>query len=89
MMKIKREAVAIKYDQMKDSAPKGEAGMAEKIIVAGKAHAIPIQEDPSLGELVGKLDINTTIPAELYEAVSEVFAFICRADRNLGAKKQI
>jgi flagellar biosynthesis protein len=33
-------------------------------------------------ELLAELNINETIPEELYEAVAEVFAFIYEADRN-------
>jgi flagellar biosynthesis protein len=39
-------------------------------------HDIPVQRDESLAELLGELDINQTIPEELYGAVAEVFAFI-------------
>ena len=91
-MKEKRiEAIALKYDQKKDFAPrvtgKGKGKIAERILQTAEEHHVPIQEDPSLVELLGKLSINDTIPAELYEAVAEVFAFIYKADKEAGKRK--
>lgn len=40
-------------------------------------------EDASLVELLAELNINETIPEELYQAVAEVFAFIYQADKNM------
>lgn len=87
-MKIekRKEAIALKYDSETSTAPKvlakGKGKTAENILQAAKDHAIPIQEDPSLTELLGKLEINQTIPEELYQAVAEVFAFIYKVDKN-------
>ncbi|WP_042348939.1 EscU/YscU/HrcU family type III secretion system export apparatus switch protein [Bacillus massiliigorillae] len=90
MIERRKEAIALKYDQEKDAAPKvigkGKGKIAENILEAAKANDIPIQEDPSLTELLGKLNINESIPAELYEAVAEVFAFIYQVDREVGKK---
>lgn len=81
------EAIALKYDQQKDVAPKviakGKGVIAEQILEAAKELNIPVQKDPSLAELLGKLDINQSIPDELYSAVAEVFAFIYQLDRNM------
>ncbi|RFU71270.1 FlhB-like flagellar biosynthesis protein [Peribacillus saganii] len=81
------EAVALSYQRDKDSAPrvaaKGKGVVAENILQTAKEHNIPIQEDPSLTELLGKLDINTAIPEELYQVVAEVFAFIYKVDKEV------
>jgi flagellar biosynthesis protein len=58
--------------------------VAENILDKAKEHNVPVQEDPSLVELLGKLDINAGIPEELFQAVAEVFAFIYRADQDAG-----
>lgn len=86
-MKYKRkEAAALTYDQLSYEPPKvsalGKGKIAEAIIEKAEAHQIPIIEDPSLVELLGKLNINETIPEELYEAVAEVFAFIYHLDQT-------
>ncbi|MFD0049289.1 EscU/YscU/HrcU family type III secretion system export apparatus switch protein [Actinomycetes bacterium NPDC127524] len=88
MTKEKRkEAIALKYDTEINSAPvivaKGKGKTAENIFEKAKEFNIPVQEDPSLVELLGKLDINTAIPEELYQAVAEVFAFIYKIDTQM------
>lgn len=86
----RKTAVALSYNEKMADAPivtaKGKGYIAEKIIAKAKEHKIPIQEDPTLVELLGKLNINEKIPEELYQAVAEVFAFIYRTDKE--AKKR-
>lgn len=88
MTKKRIGAIALKYDQEKDTSPrligKGKGKIADKIIQLARENNVPIQEDPSLTELIGKLNINEAIPAELYEAVAEIFAFIYKLDREIG-----
>lgn len=78
------QAVALSYDASKQAAPKvvakGKGNVATNIIEKAKEHNVPIQEDSSLFELLSQLQINDTIPEQLYEAVAEVFAFIYRVD---------
>ncbi|MGY3713935.1 EscU/YscU/HrcU family type III secretion system export apparatus switch protein [Sutcliffiella cohnii] len=76
----RKKAVALKYEN--SMAPfvsaKGSGIIAENIINAAKEHNIPIQEDKALVELLAQLEVNDTIPEELYEVVAEVFAFVYR-----------
>ncbi|KGX83692.1 EscU/YscU/HrcU family type III secretion system export apparatus switch protein [Pontibacillus marinus] len=85
----RREAVALNYDAEAEQAPKvvakGKGDVATNIIEKAKENAVPIQEDPTLVNLLGELDINETIPEELYQAVAEVFAFVYNIDKQ--AKK--
>ncbi|MCQ6274078.1 EscU/YscU/HrcU family type III secretion system export apparatus switch protein [Bacillus sp. V3B] len=87
----RKEAVALNYDEKQMNAPtvvaKGKGLIADKILSEAKEHHVPIQEDPSLVELLGKLNINDRIPDELYQAVAEVFAFIYRADKQASKKR--
>ncbi len=87
-LRIKRkEAVALSYDVSKDLAPKvvakGKGEVADNILEKAKEFNIPIQEDPTLVELLGQLEINEKIPEELYQAVAEIFAFIYRIDKSM------
>nr|WP_181444453.1 EscU/YscU/HrcU family type III secretion system export apparatus switch protein [Bacillus sp. 03113] len=79
-------AVALCYHQTQQTAPiitaKGKGITAENIIKKANEHQIPIHEDPSLVEILGKLNIAESIPEELYQAVAEVFAFIYRVDKS-------
>lgn len=87
----RKEAVVLSYDQEKDEAPKivakGQGIIAENIIEKAKENDIPIQEDPSLMELLTEININQTIPEELFSAVAEVFSFIYQIDRKAGRTK--
>ncbi len=74
-------AVALKYDPEKNSAPvivaKGEDYLALKIIEIAKEHDIPIMENKPLARaLYAEVDINKEIPADFYNPVAEVLAFV-------------
>ena len=85
---IRKEAVALSYDPSSNAAPKivakGKGKIAENILKKAKENNVPIQEDPSLVEILGQLNIDESIPEELYKAVSEVFAYIYQVDREHG-----
>ncbi|WP_312471388.1 FlhB-like flagellar biosynthesis protein [Neobacillus sp.] len=80
------QAVALSYETSKQMAPKvvakGKGNVANNIIEKAKKHQVPIQEDPSLVELLSQLQINEAIPEQLYDAVAEVFAFIYSVDHQ-------
>ncbi|KHF39795.1 EscU/YscU/HrcU family type III secretion system export apparatus switch protein [Halalkalibacter okhensis] len=82
----KRKAFALRYQPEIDQSPKvvgtGQGFVAEEIIAKAKEHDIPIQEDPSLVEMLATLEVNRSIPSELYEVVAEVFSFIYKIDQN-------
>ncbi len=82
----RKQAIALRYLPDKDDAPKvigkGKGYVAEELIAKAKEHQIPIQKDASLVELLGQLEINQSIPPELYEVVAEVFSFIYRIDQH-------
>ena len=85
--KIKRkEAVALKYDLELGDAPlvtaKGKGLVAENILEKAKEAGVPVQEDPTLMELLGQLDVNEMIPERLYGAVAEVFAYLYHLENS-------
>jgi flagellar biosynthesis protein len=86
---IRKQAIALQYEAEKQQAPKviakGKGLIADTILEKARENDIPIQEDRNLVELLGNLDINESIPEELYQAVAEVFAFLYRVDKE--AKK--
>lgn len=86
----RKQAVALKYQAGVMEAPKvvakGKGFVAENMLKTAKEHDIPIQEDPSLVEVLGKLDLDQQIPPELYQVVAEVLAFVYRLDKG-GAKR--
>ena len=84
----RKEAVAITYNSDRNDAPKivakGKGKIAENILARAEEFNVPVQEDASLVELLGQLDINQSIPEELYQAVAEVFAYIYKIDKEKG-----
>jgi len=84
--KKRKGAVALRYDDDRDQAPKvaakGWGEVAEKILAIAREHDIPLYEDPDLLEVLSKLDITEEIPPELYQAVAEVLSFIYRMNRE-------
>jgi flagellar biosynthesis protein len=88
----KKKAVALKYMPEEGQAPvitaKGKGFVAEAILAKAREHGVPIQEDPSLVEVLSKLDIDQEIPQELYQLVAEVLSFIYRTDRKAGIKER-
>ena len=81
------KAVALKYDNKKNKAPRviatGRGDIAEKIIEVAKAHNVPLYEDKNLAQLLEALELETEIPPELYRAVAEVLAFIYRLNGKI------
>lgn len=75
-----KKAVALLYDQQKSSAPKvvasGSSLVAEKIIATALEAGVHIKEDRDLVELLAKIPVGEEIPAELYQTIAEVLAFV-------------
>lgn len=83
----RKKAVALKYDNEKDIAPrvtaKGTGLIAEKILDLAEKEGIPIAEDPDLVTALAQLDLNYEIPPELYRAVAEILAFAYRINNKM------
>lgn len=74
-------AVALKYDNKVDSAPKivakGIDFLAIKIRDIAKDNRIPIIENPALARsLYDQIDIDREIPSEFYKAMAEIFSYV-------------
>jgi flagellar biosynthesis protein len=88
--KVRKRAVALKYDAAKDNAPrisaKGSGAVAEKIIALARKRGIPLKEDPDLVLSLMQLDWYEEIPAALYQVVAEVLAFAYRMNQKYGGE---
>jgi flagellar biosynthesis protein len=86
-----KKAVALRYSP-DQSAPvlvaKGKGAIAEQILLTAKENGVPVQEDPSLVEVLSKLDLEQEIPQELYQLVAEVLSFIYRSDNKMNKLRQ-
>ncbi len=84
------QAVALGYEPEKDQAPRvlasGSGYVGEKIIALAQANNVPIHKDPLLAEALSSLEVDTTIPPELYQVVAEVLAYVYRIREKYGEK---
>jgi flagellar biosynthetic protein FlhB len=73
-------AAAIRYDNASMQAPKliakGQDDVALKIISIARHHGIPVVPNRPLARALYKLPLDTTIPAEFFQAVAEILAFV-------------
>lgn len=74
-------ACALKYDAEKMESPqllaKGTELFAKKIIEIAREHSIPVIENPPVARAIFRMvEINSSIPPELYKAVAEILIFV-------------
>jgi flagellar biosynthesis protein len=86
-MATKRQAAAaLEYQPSTADAPRvtaqGRGDVARRIIEEAKKAGVPIREDPTLVELLMRLDLDQAIPPELYQAVAEILFFIYRLNEQ-------
>lgn len=81
-------AVALQYEKGSRDAPrvvaKGRGLVAERIVELARAQGIVIETNPVLAEALSGVELDDTIPLELYEAVAIVIGYVLR----VGAQKK-
>ncbi len=83
-------ASALKYEQDKEgSAPvivaSGLGVVAQKIVSVAQENNIPVYQDESLACLLSQLELGSPIPAELYQAIVDIYVYFLNyavADEN-------
>lgn len=82
-------AVALSYDRQRNAAPrivaKGMDFIAMRIREEATAHNVPIMPNPPLARALYKVELDTEIPPEHYQAVAEVIAFVWKLNNRLSA----
>ncbi|MBR5914338.1 MAG: EscU/YscU/HrcU family type III secretion system export apparatus switch protein [Selenomonadaceae bacterium] len=83
-----KQAVALKYEAQKDTAPrvvaKGKGHTAEHILEAAQKASVPVYQNKTLVNMLMALDIDREIPPELYKAIAEVMAYVYKMDKAKG-----
>jgi flagellar biosynthetic protein FlhB len=78
-------AVALAFDQGQAAPPrivaKGVDAMAARIREAVAEHGVPIVPSPPLARALWRLKLDTEIPAEHWQAVAEIIAYVLRLRR--------
>ncbi len=80
-------AVALEWDEIKMEAPvvtaKGADLIAKRIREIAQEHGVPIMENPPLARtLYAKVELDQSIPPNLYAAVAQVIAFVFKLKRK-------
>ena len=63
--------------------------IAEKILKVAAENQVPMCPDPTLTDLLSKLEIQEEIPPELYTLVAEILAFVYQLDKLSKKRKAI
>jgi flagellar biosynthesis protein len=88
----RRRAVALRYDEVNEAAPrvlaKGQGDIAERIIALAELHGIPLHEDKDLVRLLSVLEIDVEIPPALYRALAEVLAHLYRSNAAMATRRR-
>lgn len=86
-----QKAVALGYDEKKDDAPKvlasGKGLIAEKIIEIARDNNIPMHKDTDLVEILSLLEIDESIPIEVYSVVAKIFTYIYEQNKQKKLNK--
>jgi flagellar biosynthesis protein len=78
-------AVALEYDG--HGAPrvtaKGRGEIARKIVETAREHDVAVEQNVLLAEALSAVELEDTIPEELYRATAQVIAFVLSLRRDL------
>jgi len=78
-------AIALAYDRAKHAAPrvvaKGVDTLAARIREVAEENRIPVVSNPPLARALYRVEVDTEIPAEHYQAVAEIIAYVWRLAR--------
>jgi flagellar biosynthetic protein FlhB len=85
-------AVALVYDRAKNAAPrvvaKGVDTMAARIREVAEANKVPLVANPPLARALHRVELDTDIPAEHYQAVAEIIAYVWRLNARVRGAVQ-
>jgi len=74
-------AVALRYDE--PDAPRvvavGRGLVGQRIIDTAKAHGVPLETNAPLAQALAKVEVESEIPEQLYEAIAVIIGFILQA----------
>lgn len=75
-------AVALAYDRAKHAAPrvvaKGVDAMAARIRDMAADHRVPLVANPPLARALYRVELDAEVPAEHFQAVAEIIAYVWR-----------
>jgi len=76
---LNQKAVALKYDETKNTSPvivaSGMGYLAEKIIETANENGIPVYEDNSLATMLSQLELGSQVPEEFYRMIVDIYLY--------------
>ncbi|MCP8882089.1 EscU/YscU/HrcU family type III secretion system export apparatus switch protein [Devosia sp. XJ19-1] len=79
-------AVALQYEKGSKEAPrvvaKGRGLVAEKIVALAAENGVVIETNPVLAEALSGVELDETIPLELYDAIAVVIGYVLQQTRR-------
>ncbi len=79
-------AVALHYEEGSQEAPrvvaKGRGLVAEKIVALAQENGVVIEANPVLAEALSGVELDESIPIELYDAMAVVIGYVLRQIRQ-------
>ncbi len=84
-------AIALSYDRDNNAAPrvvaKGMDTMAARIREAARAHGVPLVANPMLARALYAIELDADIPAEHFQAVAEIIAYVWKLNAQVGVRR--
>ena len=81
-LKPRALAVALQYEKGAREAPrvvaKGRGLIADRIVALARENGVVIEANPVLAEALSGVELDDTIPLELYESVAIVIGYVLR-----------
>ncbi len=79
-------AVALHYEEGSEEAPrvvaKGRGLGAEKIVALAEENGVVIEANPVLAEALSGVELDESIPIELYDTMAVVIGYVLRQTRR-------
>lgn len=79
-------AVALHYEKGSKEAPrvvaKGRGLLAEQIVALAEENGVVIETNPVLAEALSGVELDETIPIELYDAIAIVIGYVLQQTRR-------
>jgi len=84
-------AVALAYERGRSAAPrvvaKGVDSAAARIRAVAEEHRVPVVPNPPLARALCRVELDAEIPAEHFQAVAEIIAYVWRLRGRMAARR--
>ncbi|QSX07173.1 EscU/YscU/HrcU family type III secretion system export apparatus switch protein [Sedimentibacter sp. zth1] len=79
-------AVALKYNQEKNTAPvivaSGNGYVASKVVEIAEENGVPVYKDDSLAVMLSQLELGSEIPENLFKSIVDIYVYFLNYNKN-------